>query len=179
MARRRGSASARSVSPGSCSRSFIAAPPLTFAAANVSEYFHWRSRGGPSRNQPEHGRRGARAGPDPESPDDDPGSGGWQLAQPAQVFQVQAMLLEEQLVGGEGGVGAWVDPHRVGSEDADRALLDQTALGLGTEARVVQPACGISVQVGRRVIPPVLEAGPHDDGGARPGGSGRSPPPSA
>jgi hypothetical protein len=79
---------------------------------------------------------------------------------------MQAMLAEEYLVGGEGGVGARVDPHRVDPENANVALFDQPVRGLGREARVVHHASGILVPVGRRVVPPVLETGPRDDGAA-------------
>jgi len=79
---------------------------------------------------------------------------------------MQAMLLKEQLVGSVRGVGAWVDPHRVDPEDANGALVDQPARSLGAEARIMQLTGGVRVQVGGRVVPPVLEAGPHDDGAA-------------
>jgi hypothetical protein len=79
---------------------------------------------------------------------------------------MQAMLAEEHLVGAEDGVGARVDPHRVDPENADIAVLDQPVCGLGREARVVHHATGIRVPVGRRVVPPVLETGPRDDGAA-------------
>ena len=60
---------------------------------------------------------------------------------------MHAMLLKQQLVGGEGGVGARIDPHRVDPEDADSALLDQPARALGAEARIMQAAGGVGVQV--------------------------------
>src|SRR5580704_11676247 len=91
---------------------------------------------------------------------------------------MQAMLLQEQLVGSERVVGAWVDPHRVDPEDADGALVDQPARSLGAEARIMELTGGVRVQVRGRVVPPVLEAGPHDDGAAgRDRAEGRLPPP--
>src|SRR5690348_15542323 len=77
------------------------------------------------------------------------------------------MLAEQQPVGAERRVGTRVDSHRVDPERADGALLDQPAHGRWAKPRVVQPARGIRVQVGRRVVPAVLEASPHDDGAVR------------
>ena len=58
-------------------------------------------------------------------------------------------------------------PNARDPERADGALLDQPAHDRWAEPRIVQPARGIRVQVGRRVVPAVLEARPHDDGAVR------------